>query len=379
MAELVEQTTDRSTFRWFLGRKPGREYLAFLLLVPPTIAFLAVTSFFLAGIDTGPTVELLRGSYPQRFLREMPSDGLVQGTYVVGIFSELATRYIWMASGLVFGACLFGVCFTTLWLIYRNFNAPLIWLVCAILLAISLPEIIEGRPCFAATWDLHKTCEDLLKPNVISSDNVSLSIVAVPLGHLDGAFRDFAVTVHIGLIRLLGFTMVMLAMAAAATLSARNSAKTHEAASLGEQIKHSQVFLYCSCVVLTASVVYSDAWGRWPVRLMPSGAQQDQLAAYQDQVTVAIGVGASVILLAAYVPLSLAHHWRAVRFARSQIGQDHTEKTGELSGQTPVDRFLLEHGLSSPLATQVQKIIALLLPALAGQLLALAPALAGAG
>lgn len=366
-------------FGWFLGKRPGAQYLVFLLLMPPAIAYFAVVAFYADGINTGPTLDLLRDSYPKRFLRGTPSDELGEGIYVVNLFSELASRYIWMASGVVFGVCLLGVCLVSLWLIYRNFNAPLIWIVCALLFVGTLPEIVESRLCFVAIFELHRSCTDIMASKDISPENFGLSVVTVPLGYLDQEFRNYVVRGHIGLVKLLGFTIVMLGLAASATLSARNGGGVREAAALSEQIRHGQIFLYCGCVMLTASVLYSDVWGRWPVRLMPSGPEREQLAAYQDQATVALGVGASVILLAAYVPLSFVHHWRAVRLANSQIGEDGADRPEDTDERKPVEKFLLDHELTSPLSTQIQKIIALLLPALAGQFLTLAPSFAGAG
>lgn len=366
-------------FEWLLGKKPVAQYLVFLLLVPPTVTYFTIVEFYANGIDTGSTLSLLRNSYPQRFLRETASEGLGQGSYVVNLFTELATRYIWMASGVIFGTCLFGVCLISLWLMYRNFNATPIWIVCAILLVATLPEIVEGRLCFTSAFELRRSCAEILASMDISPENFGLSVISLPLGYLDQEFRDYAVRGHIRLVKLLGFTMVMLGLAASATLSARNDKVGREARLLSEQIRHGQIFLYCSCVVLTASVLYSDIWGRWPVRLMPSVPERDNLAAYQDQATVALGVAASAILLATYIPLSLAHHWRAVKLANSQIDHDGADEVKDANGWSRPEKFLLDHGLTSPLSTQVQKIIALLLPALAGQLLTLAPSFAGIG
>jgi hypothetical protein len=123
-----------------------------------------------------------------------------------------------------------------------------------------------------------------------------------------------------------------------------------EAAALREGERTARRYLYCLGALLTAGMAFLLSWMHWPAELIDG---TDDRASYRELVgalALYSGVGYSVLIAAAYLPVMLIHAGRAEKFKRrvALIGRK-TEGTLEIPQLSYVEALNRLVAISAPL------------------------------
>ncbi len=296
--------------------------------------------------------------------------GLTTVTVSVDRVTEFRGRILWLTALLVF--FLVGICaavvsaFLTweslrdgrIWPLVGFFSLVIIWAPVAIydLAARMRTEgmVPSGNPildCLSAY--LARTDLDVL----------SYCVVFKPLQDLEAQFYGFAATMHAGYVALLSILMVMLGTLAAACSAGPPGNSNLTPQFLSGQMLRGQVFLYATSAVMAFALIYNSVWLRLPIEVMPHGALRQQLSNYVSAVVGFVGVTASAMLLSTYIPLALIHRWRARQLARDTLSRQDGVEAPDVSHDA-IRAFIVSQNIQVPLVSQLQRIGAMLTPAL---------------
>lgn len=200
---------------------------------------------------------------------------------------------------------------------------------------------------------------------------------------VDPAFHGFAYRLYMICFGLLVFSVVSGLFAAGYTLSPLKEAERRNANALAQRMQDVKHFLYLGALLLTVAIIFTAAWLRWPVNLLPPDtALHKDLSALVNSVIMFWGAIYSAILLSAYLPGALCLRARARGLAARSLGQagdsepgaskgspDEAEGTREPPSEKEIEKYLKDNRLLLPLADQLQRVLAIFAPAMAGPLI----------
>ena len=139
---------------------------------------------------------------------------------------------------------------------------------------------------------------------------------------VDPAFHGFAYRLYMICFGLLVFTVVSGLFAAGYILSPFDEAERRNANALAQRMQDVKHFLYLGALLLTVAVIFTAAWLRWPVNLLPPDTPlHKDLSALTSSVIMFWGAVYSAILLSAYLPGALCLRARARGLAARSLGQ----------------------------------------------------------
>ena len=82
-----------------------------------------------------------------------------------------------------------------------------------------------------------------------------------------------------------------------------------------------QRYLYCAGLLLTAGITYQFAWMRWPANMIGDDAIRQSYIDLTGSLSLYVGVGYSVLILAGYLPVMMILTQRTERF-RNQVASE---------------------------------------------------------
>lgn len=359
----------------------------FLLLLVAPIAVVAIAVWWYARTNGSvETIYQLYDSFPSSYETVSPhtqsdltpvervsvaeSGGVSNVNVMVSRTQEFRARIIWLTAiftFLVVSAC---AAVISVWVAWESLRDGRFWVltglyvVLAVWAPFALGDLIAARaPCETVGAD--SSVLECRRSIATDPDLTVLSfrIVFGPLESLDPAFYRFSWAMHAGYATILSIVMVLLGTAAAATIAAPPGRSKRTPSFQSGQMQRGQIFLYSASAVLTFALIYNSAWLRWPVELMPQGALRGELSSYVASVVGFLGVVASAMLLAIYIPMALIHRRQARRLAHEALAE-RPETAGTKVDREDVQEFLEANHLQVPLFSQLQRIGAMLLPAL---------------
>jgi len=366
---------------WWRIATAFKRFQFLLPILVPTL-FYVVAFALSSGLLTTSSVKKFRASFPQSYevvtpisdrwwargAIEVVGEGDAASVHVVvSHLTDYRARIIWLAATFTFLMVAIAAIATCGWIIWPSLANHKFRAGVAVYFVISL--LLIGRH----GYDLYEIRCDDFEDWRSHPDVLGMNLILCPFRDLDRAFQALAWDVHIALVVLLGIVMPLLAMAAAATLATPHDDALSTPALLAWQMQRAQIFLYTGCAVLTVGLVYVAIWNRWPVELLPKGDLRDDLAAYTTIVVAMQGVGASLMLLGAYVPTVLVQRVQA----RNMAMAGYQEEKQDLSQHEAVERFLDANRLRIPLYAQFQRFGAIFVPALVSPLISFLATLSG--
>lgn len=107
----------------------------------------------------------------------------------------------------------------------------------------------------------------------------------------------------------------------------------------------SQRYLYCAGLLLTSGITFLIAWMRWPTDLIADAAMRQQYLDLTAAISLYVGVGYSVLILSAYLPVILLLTRRAEALrnklaARQAIDRSENAGAPELAIDLPALNYL---------------------------------------
>jgi hypothetical protein len=383
-------------------RRTRAERVAHALIVAlpflvPAVIFTFAYEYVALSVVTTRYIEGLEASYPgayeafapdsERVLDqaagEATSVGILSGGPVaVSYLTDYRARLAWLTASVtavIVVTAAIGIC---AWIIWRSVNDRRL-LVAGVIVLLSVQQNISTNlELYAGDIETVPGC---LAPCL---EALTFRLITDPLVGLSPELRNVARGLHAFNNGLGGVMLVMLGLAAASTLAWPPRGRAVTPAFLAEQMRRGQIFLYTGCTCLTVIIIYIAVWNRWPVELLPAGPPRDDLAAYVTVLVAANGVFASLLLVGAYVPTALGQHAEARKLALAHLadgdgtddsgaGEDGADATDDVDQADPVTAFLQRHRLVTPLFTQLQRIAAMLVPALVSPLLSAFASLTG--
>lgn len=128
------------------------------------------------------------------------------------------------------------------------------------------------------------------------------------------------------LVRLVDISNYIISVAAAAVLTGMILAlgdKPERDADFASMTRHHsasrrvvQRYLYCSGVLLTAGMIWVQAWMQWPTQLIADSVVQDQFKAMVSSLSLFRGTTYSAVILSVYLPVLLCLTLRAERLRK---------------------------------------------------------------
>lgn len=228
--------------------------------------------------------------------------------------------------------------------------------------------------------------ETLVPSNFAALHVFHLHMTADLLHRVDPQFHTFAYRLYMICFGLLVLTVVSGVVAASYALSPLDE-KSPQA--LAQRMQHVKHLLYMGSLLLTVAIVFSGVWLRWPADLLVAEKSvQSELMSLANSVTMYWGAIYTAILLSTYVPGALCLRARARNLATHCLSQQVGDKV-EAQGVAPegapengpdlsestIEGYLGKNGLMLPFAGQLQRVIAIFAPALAGPLISAVTAL----
>jgi hypothetical protein len=381
MCEIKDKEIELGGGQWLTARR--RNFSLFVILLPVFVPFLlGVPAYVLfnLGLMSADSGKGIRTNYPREYKLISPNyeSWKAKEAVIVPVkgdpnafdveFNRLVdyrARFIWLTACLSVLIVAIATSGISAWIIWCSLRDKRVISVASILVTYLILRICAGFQFYA---ELGNDFPNNLSPFDLNAlDKFGLHLFFDPLHALDSEFQRLAWVMHVCYLVLIGLVTTILVTAAATTLASPPKREPWTVTFLAEQKQRGEIFLYTASIAMTVTILYTAACDRWPVEVIPKGRLHDDLAAYTTVAVAAQGVLSSILLLSSYFPMTLIQNAQARKFAESFLGGQKQEESVH-NGREEIQKFLETHHLLTPIHSNIQRISAMLMPALASHL-----------